>query len=134
MKYSFALTVSLVLVLVHRGLSEEAIVETFNQWHRGFYGVISIKLQDKVEHGWQVKVMFTKPVAGLVVWNAVVESISQDKTTYTLKNKFWNTELPAEGLIKLRFLGLKKTFGEKIRKMSAEFIRLGEESGSGVDF
>ena len=132
MKYTFTvLAVSVLLLQLHRALSEEAEVRIFNQWPRGFYGRISITLEDEVEDGWQVTVTFSKPVARLDVWNAEVESVSDDKKVYLLKNKFWNARLPAGRPLKFRFLGHKVKFAENKPEVSAEFTRLGEESGSG---
>ena len=133
MKYTFAaLAVSLLFIHLHRAVSEDAKVRIFNQWPQGFYGRISVALEDEVEDGWQVTVTFSKPVAKVVVWNAVIESVSDDKKVYLIKNKFWNAQLPAGRRLKFRFLGVKARFGENRPKMSAQFTRIGEESGSGL--
>ena len=133
MKYTFAvLAISLLLLHSQRALSEDVKAEIFNQWPRGFYGRLSIELEDDVEDGWQVTVTFSKPVARLEVWNAEVDSVSDDKKIYVLKNKFWNAQLEAGGKpLKFRFLGHKEKVGEDRPTVSAEFTRLGEESGSG---
>ena len=131
MRYTFAvLAISILLLYSQRAYSEEVKVTIFNQWPRGFYGQISIDLEDKVEDGWQVTLKFSKPIKKLLAWNANVDATSDDKMVYILKNRFWNKELKAE-LLKFRFLGYKAKFNESAPKISAEFTRLGEESGSG---
>lgn len=132
MKYALTtLAVSLFLFHLHRAISEDAQVRIFNQWPRGFYGRISIDLEDEVDDGWQVTVTFSKPVARLVAWNAKVDSVSDDKKVYVLKNRFWNADLEAGRKLKFRFLARKGKFGENAPEVLAEFTRLGEESGSG---
>ena len=132
MKYALTtLAVSLFLFHLHRAISEDAQVRIFNEWPRGFYGRISIDLEDEVEDGWQVTETFSKPVACLVAWNAKVDSVSDDKKVYVLKNRFWNAHLEAGGKLKFRFLVRKGKFGENAPEVLAEFTRLGEESGSG---
>lgn len=132
MKYTFTvLAVSLLIFHLHRALSEDVRVKILNQWPQGFYGGVRVKLEDEVEDGWQVTMTFSKPVSRLEVWNAEVDSVSDDKTVYVLKNKFWNARLPARRPLKFRFLGFKAKVGENKPKVSAEFTRVGEESGSG---
>ncbi|KAL9974285.1 hypothetical protein ACROYT_G011302 [Oculina patagonica] len=133
MKYTFtALIASLLLLHLHRVQSEEAEVTVFNQWPRGFYGRISVDVEDAVEDGWQVTLTFSKPVKRLKVWNAAVDSVSDDKTVYVLKNRFWNARLEAGHALKFRFLGRKAKKNESVPSVSAEFSRLDEGSaGSG---
>lgn len=134
MKYAFGvLVVSLVLLHSHRAVTEDAEVEIFNQWPRGFYGRISVDLEGEVEDGWQVTVTFSKPVKKLRAWNAKVDSVSDDKKVYILKNRFWNDDLETGTKLKFRFLARKAKYGEDVPEVSAEFTRLGEESGSGSD-
>ena len=133
MKYPFAFTLAISLLLIG-ALSEDAKVKILHKWPAGFYGIVEIQLQDEVEDGWRVKVTFSKPVKSFLVWRASVETISEDRRTFILKNKTWNSEMPAGRLFRFRFLGKKMRFGKKVPKMTATFIRLGEESGSGDDF
>lgn len=131
MRYTFAvLAIFILLLYSQRAFSEEVQVTIFNQWPSGFYGQISIDLEDEVEDGWQVTLTFSKPIKKLLAWNANVDSTSGDKMVYILKNRFWNKKLEAK-LLKFRFLGYKATLNESAPKISAEFTRLGEESGSG---
>lgn len=124
MRYTFAaLAVSLLIVHLHRTLSEDVKVKIFNKWPRRFYGRTSIALEDErmqVEEAWQVTVTFSKPVA-------------ESESTLS-KTKFWNAQLPAGRRLKFRFLGHKANFGERRSKVSAEFTQLGDESGSGFWF
>ncbi len=130
MKYSItALIASLLLLHLHRVQSEEAEVTVFNQWPRGFYGSISVDIEDAVEDGWQVTLTFSKPVKRVEVWNAEVDSVSDDKTVYVLRNMFWNARLGAGSQLKFLFLGYKAKFRENKPRISAEFARLGEGSG-----
>ena len=130
MRYTFiALTLSLILLHSSRVQSEDAVVTVFNQWPRGFYGRVAIDLEEAVEDGWQVTLTFSKPVKKLYVWNAAVDSVSDDKTVYILKNRFWNSQLGAGRQLKFRFLGRKAKFGDSGPSVSAEFARLGEGSG-----
>ena len=124
-------TLIVALLIFHspRVHSEDAEVTIFNQWPKGFYGEISIALEDDVEDGWQLTVSFSKPVKRLSVWNAKVDSISDDKKQYILKNRFWNKKLKAERPLKFRFLGHKAKKGENQPTVTAEFTRLGEGSG-----
>lgn len=105
------------------------MVNLSNSWPRGFYGEISIDIKDEVEDGWEVTLVFTKPVRRLQVWNAKVDSVSDDRKTFVLTNKFWNAKLAAGTVFKFKFLGKKMRFGERTPKMSATFDRLGEGSG-----
>lgn len=123
------LVVALLIFHSPRVHSEDAEVTIFNQWPRGFYGEISIALEDDVVDGWQLTVSFSKPVKRLSVWNAKVDSISDDKKQYILKNRFWNKKLKAERPLKFRFLGHKAKKGENQPTVTAEFTRLGEGSG-----
>lgn len=91
-------------------------------------GEVLIDIEEAVEDGWQVTLNFSKPVKRLGVWNAMVDSVSDDKTVHVLKNKFWNPRLEAGRLFKFRFLG-GKNFGHRTPRVSAEFSRLGEGSG-----
>ena len=116
--------------LLQRAFSEEVKVKIFNQWPQGFYGQISIDLEDEVEDGWQITLKFSKPIKELLAWNANVDATSNDKMVCILKNRFWNKKLKAKRL-KFRFLGYKAKFNERAPKISGEFTRLGEESGSG---
>lgn len=130
MRYTFtALIASLLFLQLHQVQSEDAEVTVFNQWPRGFYGSISVDFEDAVEDGWQVTLTFSKPVKRVEVWNAKVDSVSDDKTVYVLKNKFWNARLEAGRQLQFRFLGHKAKFGENKPKISAEFTRIGEGSG-----
>ena len=52
------LVVALLIFHSPRVHSEDAEVTIFNQWPRGFYGEISIALEDDVEDGWQLTVSF----------------------------------------------------------------------------
>ena len=123
-----ALIVSLLILNSPRAQSENAEVDVLHKWPQGFYGEVSIEIEEPVEDGWQVVLTFAKPVKRLVVWNARVDSVSDDKTVYVLKNRFWNPSLEAGRLFKFRFLGNKK-FGQLTPSVSAEFSRLGEGSG-----
>lgn len=130
MKCSFAaLVVSLLLLHSYRVYSEHAEVDIYHKWPRGFYGELSFDLEKDVEDGWQVTVTFSKPVKRLYVWNAKLDSVSDDKKVYVLKNKFWNGKLEAGRPLRFRFLGRKAKFGESAPTMSAELARLGEGSG-----
>ncbi|KAJ7374816.1 hypothetical protein OS493_005168 [Desmophyllum pertusum] len=130
MKYTFSvLAICLLLLHSHQVHSEDAEVNVFHQWPRGFYGEISIDLEEAVEDGWQLTVTMSKPVKKVEVWNAVLDSVSADKKVYVLKNKFWNRKLEAGRPLKFRFLGVKAKFRENRPKVSAEFTRLGEGSG-----
>ena len=127
MKYTFAaLAVSLLFIHLHRAVSEDAEVEISHQWPQGFYGMISVALEDAVDDGWQVTLMLSKPVAKVVVWDAVVESVSEDRKVYLIKNKLWKAQLPAGQPLKFRFLVVKAKSGENRPIMSAEFSRIGE--------
>ena len=123
-----ALIVSLLIFHSPRVQSEEAEVEVLDKWPQGFYGEVSIEIEEPVEDGWQVVLTFAKPVKRLLVWNARVDSVSDDKMVYVLKNRFGNPSLEAEHPFKFRFLGYKK-FGQLTPSISAEFSRLGEGSG-----
>ena len=124
MKYTFTALIATLLILhLHRVLSEDAKVTVFNQWPRGFYGRISVDIEEAVEDGWKVTLTFSKPVRRVDVWNAEVDSFSDDKTVYVLKNKFWNSHLGAGRQLKFRFLGIKAKFGENKPRISAEFTR-----------
>ena len=123
-----ALIVSLLILHSPRVQSEEAEVEVLDKWQQGFYGEVSIEIEEPVEDGWQVVLTFAKHVKRLLVWNARVDSVSDDKKVYVLKNQFGNPSLEAEHLFKFRFLGYKK-FGQLTPSISAEFSRLGEGSG-----
>lgn len=81
-----------------------------------------------MEDGWQLTLTFSKPLKRLLVWNAKVDSVSDDNTVQVVKNRFWNQRLKAGRLFKFRFLGRKK-FGQRTPSVSAEFSRLGEGSG-----
>ena len=129
MKNTFtALIVSLLILHSPRVRCEEAEVEVLNKWSQGFYGEVSIEIEEPVEDGWQVVLTFAKPVKRLVVWNARVDSVSDDKMVYVIKNRFRYPSLEAERLFKFRFLGDKK-FGQRTPSISAEFSRLDEGSG-----
>lgn len=88
-------------------LSEDARVKIVHKWPSGFYGIVKFQLQDEVEDGWRVKVTFSKPVKSFLVWGASVETISEDKGMFILKNKTWNSETPVGRLFRFRFLGKK---------------------------
>ena len=129
MKNTFtALILSLLILHSSRVQSEDAEVEVLHKWPQGFYGEVSIAIEETVEEGWQVALTFAKPVKRLVVWNARVDSVSDDKMVYVLKNRFWNPILEAGRLFKFRFL-VNKKFGQLTPSVSAEFSRLGEGSG-----
>lgn len=82
--------------LLQRAFSEEVKVKIFNQWPQGFYGQISIDLEDEVEDGWQITLKFLKPIKELLAWNANVDVTSADEMVYILKNGFWNKKLKAK--------------------------------------
>ena len=103
--------------------SEEVKVKIFNQWPQGFYGQISIDLEDEVEDGWQITLKFSKPIKELLSWNANVDVTSADEMVYILKNGFWNKKLKAKRL-KFRFLGYKAKFNERAPKISVNIWRV----------
>lgn len=88
-------------------LSEDARVKIVHKWPSGFYGIVKFQLQDEVEDGWRVKMTFSKPVKSFLVSGASVETISEDKGMFILKNKTWNSETPVGRLFRFRFLGKK---------------------------
>lgn len=129
MKNTFtALIVSLLILHSPRVQSEDVEVDILHNRPRGFYGEVSIEIEETVEDGWQVVLTFAKPVKGLLVWNARVDSVSDDKTVYVLKNRFWNARLEAGRVFTFPFSGEKK-FGQLTPSVSAEFSRIGEGSG-----
>lgn len=126
--FTVALVVSLLIFHSPRVQSEDAEVEVLHKWPQRFYGEVSIEIEETVEDGWQVVLTFGKPVERLAVWNVRVDSVSDDKTVYVLKNQSWNPILEAGRLFKIHFFGYKK-FGQPTPSVSAEFSRLGEGSG-----
>ena len=80
MVYLFAISPAISLLLIGV-LSEDARVE--------------FQFQDEIEDGWRVKGTFSKPVKSFLVWRASVQTISEDKRTFILKNKTWNSEKQA---------------------------------------
>ena len=94
--------------------------------------MISVALVDEVENGWQVTVTFSKPVTKVVVWDAVVKSVSEDREVYLITNKHWQAQLPAGEPLKFRFLVVKAKSGENRPIISAEFSRIEEYTESGL--
>ena len=86
-------------------------MKIFNQWPQGFYGQISIDLEDEVEDGWQITLKFSKPIKELLAWNANVDATSDDKMVYILKNRF---------RLKFWFLGYKAKFNERASSLVSE--------------
>ncbi|XP_032225954.2 uncharacterized protein LOC116608968 [Nematostella vectensis] len=108
-------------------------IKILGNWKTGFNGYLRYNVTKDVKEGWEITIVFSNPVGKLEIWDAEIESVSGDRTTFVVEEKDYNEYLRKGRLLKMAFNGRKdKRFPDK-PDVSATFQAKPEEEESGDD-